>query len=374
MANQGVHPHGGNRAEQQAENPAHDRHWDTLQQCAELTDKCQADSEDRCPGHDFRVVVLGQHHGARHFGVGGIGWAAQQACGGGGNAVTEQRAMQPRLFQVVTPSHAAYSDNAADMFNGRGQGHGDDKQNRLPVELRCCEVRQGKPGGRSDLGGVDDAKVERQRKTYQDAGNDRHQTENPFTEDRHDQCGQQRWHRDQHGGLVVDQFGAVFCPAHCHMCGNRGHCQTDRNNHRANHHWWQQAINETGALNFYGEAKEGVHETGCHYAAHGRGEAELALGENDGGNEGETRSQKDRHLAPGNDLEQQSPETRREQRDVRVQACNQRHQHQRAKGHEEHLRARNNLAPERVVELVLHVMRPFAWCRRSCRRHRPSPE
>ena len=172
----------------------------------------------------------------------------------------------------------------------------------------------------------------------------------------------------------MNQLGAIFRAAHGHMRRNRRHRQADRDNHRANHHGWQQAVNKTGALELYRETEKGVHETGCHHAAHGRGQAELTLGENDRSNESETRSQKDRHLAPGHDLEQQSPETRREQRNVRVQACNQRHQHQRAKGHEEHLRARDDLAPERVVELVLHVKCPFAWCRRSCRRHRPGPE
>lgn len=44
-----------------------------------------------------------------------------------------------------------------------------------------------------------------------------------------------------------------------------------------------------------------------------------------------------------------------------------------AKCHEEHLRARNDLAPERVVEAVLHGQASFAWCRRSCHRHRPGP-
>ena len=43
-------------------------------------------------------------------------------------------------------------------------------------------------------------------------------------------------------------------------------------------------------LKYAPPTEKGVHETGCHHAAHGRGQTELALGENDRGNESETRS------------------------------------------------------------------------------------
>ena len=51
----------------------------------------------------------------------------------------------------------------------------------------------------------------------QHTGDDGHQTENPFTEYSHDQGGQQCWHRDHHGRLIVNQLGAIFSAAHGHV-------------------------------------------------------------------------------------------------------------------------------------------------------------
>ncbi|EGH46909.1 hypothetical protein PSYPI_33323, partial [Pseudomonas syringae pv. pisi str. 1704B] len=112
------------------------------------------------------------------------------------------------------------------MLDGRGQSDRDNEQNRLPVEFRCSEVRQGQPGGVSDFFGIDHTKVERQREAHQHAGDDRHQTENAFAEHRHDQRGQQGGHRNQHGGLIRNQLHAIAGLAHRHVGCNRGHGQT----------------------------------------------------------------------------------------------------------------------------------------------------
>ncbi|MNT37633.1 hypothetical protein D3C72_1737790 [compost metagenome] len=147
--------------------------------------------------------------------------------------------MQAGLLQVVATGHATHGNHAADVFDGRGQGHRNDEQNRLPVEFRRGEVRDRKPWRCGNLRGINDTEIERHGKTDQHAGNDRHQAEDAFTEHRHDQCGQQCRHRDQHRGLVMDQFRTVASLAHRHVGGNRRHGQADGNDHWTNHHRWQ---------------------------------------------------------------------------------------------------------------------------------------
>ncbi|MNZ36863.1 hypothetical protein D3C78_542960 [compost metagenome] len=245
------------------------------------------------------------------------------------------------------------------MFDRRGQGDRYDEQDGLPVERWCGEIRDLKPRRGGNLGGIDHAKGERQGKPYQHPGNDRHQAEDAFAKYRDDQGGEQRRHGNQHGGLVRHQYRAVTALAHGHVGRDRCHGQADGDDHRADHHGWQHAVDEAGAFDLHHQAHEGVHEACGHHAAHGLGQAELAFGEDDRSNEGKARGQEYRDLTAGDQLEQQGADTRGEQRDVRVQAGDQRHQHQRAKCHEEHLRARNDLAPERVVEAVLHGQASF---------------
>ncbi|MNH10809.1 hypothetical protein D3C79_702990 [compost metagenome] len=267
--------------------------------------------------------------------------------------------MQARLFQVIATGHTTDGNHATDMLDRWCQGNRNNEQDRLPVERRCREVWQGQPRGGGNLGGIDHAEVERQSKANQHASNNRNQAEDAFAEHCDDQGGQQRRHRDQHRRAVGQQLGTVTGFAHGHVGGNRRHGQADRNNHRADDYRRQQAIDKTGAFDFHRQAEERVDKTCRHHPAHGLSQAELTLGKNDRGNEGKARSQKYRDLTPGHYLKQQSSQTRSEQRDVRVKAGDQRHQHQRAKGDEEHLRAGDDLAPERVVELLLHAQASF---------------
>src|SRR5471032_1300051 len=57
--------------------------------------------------------------------------------------------------------------------------------------------------------------------------------------------------------------------------------------------------------------------------------------------------------------EQQRAQASGKQCDVWIKTCDQRHQHQRAKCYEEHLCARQDLAPKRVVEIILHAHASF---------------
>ncbi|MCY1174543.1 hypothetical protein D9M73_147490 [compost metagenome] len=281
--------------------------------------------------------------------------------------------MQAGRLQVVAAGHAAHGDHAADVFDGRSQRHRDDEQDGLQVELRRDEVRQFQPGRGGDLRGVHHAEPEGQGKTHEHAGDDRHQAENALAEHGDDQGGQQRRHGDPHGGGVGDQLGAVTGLAHGHVGGDGGHGQADGNDHRADHHRRQQAVDEAGAFDLHRQAEEGVDEARGDHAAHGRGQAELALGENDRGDEGEARRQEHRHLAPGDDLEQDRPQAGREQRHVRVETGDQRHQHQGAEGHEQHLCTRQYRAPERIVELLLHGHASFCLVPKILSPASPSP-
>ncbi len=339
MADHGIEPDGCDRAEQQTEDATHHRHRNALQQGAELADEGQGDGEHRSPGHDLRVVVLGQHHRAGHLGVGSVGRSAEQAGCRRGDAVTQQRAVQARCLQVVPSRHAAHRDDPADMLDGRRQGHGHDEQDGLPVEGRGGEVGQFQPGRRCNLRRVDHPESERQGKTHQHAGDDRHQAEDAFAEHGYDQRRQQGRHGNQHGGAVGQQHATIASLAHRHVGRDRCHGQADGDDHRADHHRGQHTVDEACALDLHHQAHEGVDEPGGHDATHGFCQTELALGENDRGDEGKARCQENRHLTPGHQLKQQGAKACGEQRDVRVQAGNQGHQHQRAKCHEEHLRA-----------------------------------
>ena len=281
--------------------------------------------------------------------------------------------MQAWLLQVIATGHATHGNHAANVLDRRGQCHWNDEQNRLPVELGRGEVRQGEPWRCSNFRCVDHAEIERHGKAHQHAGNDRHQTEDAFAEHRHDQRGQQRRHGNHHRRLIVDQLAAVAGLAHRHVRGNRRHGQADGDDHRTDHYRRQQTVNEAGAFDLHSQAEEGVDETGRHHPAHGRGEAELALGEDDRRDEGEARREEHRHLTPGDDLEQDRPQTRGKQCHVGVQAGDQRHQHQGAEGHEQHLRAGQHRAPERIVELLLHGHASFCLVPKILSPASPSP-
>nr|GFD12783.1 hypothetical protein [Tanacetum cinerariifolium] len=180
------------------------------------------------------------------------------------------------------------------------------------------------------------------------------QAEDAFAEHRDDQCRQQRCHRDRDSRVVRNQLSrAVTGSAHRHVGGNGCHRKANGNNHRSDHHRRQKPIDETRAFDLHGQAQEGVDEAGRHHTAHGRCEAELALGKNDRGNEGEAGGQEYRHLTACHQLKAQRAQTCGEECDVRIEASDQRHQDQRAEGHEEHLRARQYGAPEWIVKLVL---------------------
>src|SRR5690606_6245496 len=89
MADQRTQADHGDGTVQQSENAAHYRHRDAQQCRAELADEGQDDSEYGRPGHDLRVVVLGQHHRTGYLGIGGVGWAAEQAGRRSGQAIAQ---------------------------------------------------------------------------------------------------------------------------------------------------------------------------------------------------------------------------------------------------------------------------------------------
>ncbi|MNE37448.1 hypothetical protein D3C80_1312980 [compost metagenome] len=102
----------------------------------------------------------------------------------------------------------------------------------------------------------------------------------------------------------MNQLTAVAGLAHGHVGGNRRHGQANGNDHRADDHRWQQAVDETSTFDLHCQAQERIDKACGHDSAHGRGKAELAFGENDRGDKGKARGQEHRDLTTGDQLEQ----------------------------------------------------------------------
>ena len=265
--------------------------------------------------------------------------------------------MQAGLLDEVLAGHRADGHHAADVFDGRCQCHRQHVEDGPPVEFRRDEVRQGQPGRGGNAGGVDDAEGGGQGAADHDAGQNRHQAEQPASQRGDQQRGNQRAHRDDDGGGVGN--GIVAAAAHGHAHCDRRQRQADGDDHRGDDHRRQQAVDEAGAAQFHRQAHQDVDDAGGDDAAQHRRQADFALDGHDRRDEGEARCQEHRHFTAGHQLEQQGADAGGKQRHVGVHAGQQRHQYQGAEGHEQHLRAGDSLAQDRVLVGVAHAQLSF---------------
>ncbi len=268
--------------------------------------------------------------------------------------------MQSRFLDEVVTRHATDGDHTANVLDGWSEGHGNHEQDCAQVKFRGDEVGHRQPGRGCDTGGVDHAEGERQPITHGHAGEDRHQTEQAFAQHGDQEGGQQCRHGDQHGRFIRHQLGAAVTGlAHRHVDGHWRQRQTDGDDDRGDHHRRQQPVDECRALQAHRKTEQYINQAGRHHATEYRRQAELTLGCDDRRDEGKARRQEYRHLALGHQLEQQRADSRGEQRHVGIHPGNQWHQHQGAKGHEQHLRAGQRLAPERLIHGLRHAQTSF---------------
>ncbi len=177
-----------------------------MQCCAEFANESQNNGDAGSPPHDLGVEILGEHNGAGDFRVGGVGRSSKHGGGAGGQTVTQQGAVQARLFQVVLSGHVADGQHVTDVFNGRRNGDRDHEQHGAPAELRRNKVGNGEPGGFPDWRGIHDTGKRGEDVAGYNAEHDRNQPENAFRPDRHDDGYGQRDHGDPDGSVVGNQL------------------------------------------------------------------------------------------------------------------------------------------------------------------------
>src|SRR5690554_4017226 len=199
---QGVQTHGSDGAKQQAEDAAHHGNGNRLESRTELAYKGQQNRAYRCPGHHPGIEVLGQYHGAGHFRVGRIGGTAHHGRGGSRQTISQEGAVQAGLLDEVLAGDRADHHYIPNMFDHRGNGDRNHKQDGGPLKGGGDEVRHGQPGSCSDLGGVYDAEREGQAIADGHAEQDGQQSEDTPSQNRDDDGREQ-------GGTGNDQRSAI---------------------------------------------------------------------------------------------------------------------------------------------------------------------
>src|SRR5690606_12076973 len=270
---QGVQTHGSDGAKQQAEDAAHHGNGNRLESRTELAYKGQQNRAYRCPGHHPGIEVLGQYHGAGHCRVGRIGGTAHHGRGGSRQTISQEGAVQAGLLDEVLAGDRADHHYIPNMFDHRGNGDRNHKQDGGPLKGGGDEVRHGQPGSCSDLGGVYDAEREGQAIADGHAEQDGQQSEDTPSQN-----------RDDDGR---EQGGTIAGVAHGHVGGMGRQAQTDHHNDRANDHRWQQAVDKVGSPKSDQPCKEHVEDARSNQATEGGRESELGVRIQDGGDEGE---------------------------------------------------------------------------------------
>gem|GEM_PF-2251680 len=330
--------------------PPTDRYRDGLQEGAELADKGQQDGGDRGPGHDAGVEDLGQGHSAGDFGVGGVGRAAEDRGQGGGQAVAQQRAVDARVLQIVLAGDGADGQDVAEVLDGRGDGHGHDEQDGLQVPGGQGEVRPGDPGRGRDLLHGDQAEERGQHVAEDDADDDRDELDEALGPQADQYGHQQRQHGDDQGRILGHEHGrAVAGLAQGHVHRHRREDEADDHDHRAGDDGRQDLLQHAYAVFLDEQAQDHVDHAGRGQAAERAGDAPGLGAVDHGRDEGKRGGQEDRHLALGDELEQEGARAGGEQGHAGVEAGQERHQDQGAEGHEEHLGAKHAVSEAEAV-------------------------
>ena len=350
--------------EEQHEDAAHDRRGDGGKHRAQLADEGQADGPDGRPGHDRRVVGLRQGDSAGDLRIGGVGRPAEEGGHGGGDAVAQHGVLNAGVLHIVPAGDRADGDDIAEMLDGRGQRHRQHVENSLPAELREGEMRHGEPWRLDDGREVDDlvtghghddgGEVAGDR-----AGEDGNDAEDALALDGHQNGGQQRYGGEEDGGAVIHQLGRpVTRLANGQIDGHRREDEADDHDDRAGDGARQKALQPAAALDAHHGGQGDIDQTGGGQPAQRGGKPPCLGGVDDGRDEGEGRAQEDRHLAARDELKDERAQPCGEQRHGGIEPRQDGHQHQRAKGDEQHLPADEPLTGMKAVfglrEVLVH--------------------
>ncbi len=273
------------------------------------------------------------------------------------------------------------------MLDGRSEGYRYHEENGGPVPLRSHEGGDLDPGGRRNLGEIDEPQEDGKDVPYRYAGENRQQPEDPAGAHGDDGGGEKRYACDQERGVVVDENGlAVTGFAHGHVDGHVGEAEADDHDDRTDHHGRHDAMDELRAAQVNG-GREGEIEKACgEEPPHGGGKPPGLHAVDDRCDEGEGRTEEDGDLTPGAELEDDSAYPGAQKRHAGVEAGKDRHEHQSAEGDKKDLRSGKRLAPDRFFYFghaktslgmedtegtpPLDNSRGATWCRRSCPRRR----
>ena len=273
-----------------------------MQESTEFADESHQNGETGRPGHHHRVVVLGQHHRAGHFAVGGYRRAAEQADDIDRQSVAKQGAVESGRGGEVLAGHRADGQDAANVLDDRRNRHRNHEQDRRQIEFRLAEFRYGQPGRLRHLAEIDDADEQRVEVADGNADQDRHQFQQAPGADRRQHRCQQRDCRSRdrqavgHDLLITGLAGG-------HIDGDLRQSQTDHHHYRANYHRWQQAMDEADTPPFDQRRGDIVKKTGRSQCTEGCRHSPGLYGIDDRRDEGKAGTEVDRYFAAGAQLE-----------------------------------------------------------------------
>ena len=237
------------------------------------------------------------------------------------------------------------------MLDGGGEGDGQHVEDGGHVEngLGKGAFGQGRrpgnlePGGFPDRGEIDDAHGERDEVADDDAAEHGDETEEFLAVHHGGHGGQQRAGGDENGPAV----GGAAVEAARHADGDGRELEADDHDDGAGDDGRQVAVEQFASSDPRHGAEDQIDQSRAEERAGGGAGAELFHRELDGRDECERTGQEDRHGAAGERVEQQRAGAGGEEGDGRIEPRQQRHEHQRAERHEQHLDAQHEFPSRR---------------------------
>src|SRR5512133_883030 len=218
---------GGDNAEEQDADAAHDGHGDAPDEGRQLAGEGHQDGDDGGAADDPHAVDLGDGHDADVLAVGGVGGGAHQARQHVGDAVAQQGAVQAGILHQVLAHDVPGHHQVAHMLRQHHQRRGQDDEDGLQVVGGRVERGHLEPGRQAHRLEVHHAEAEGDHVARDDAQQHGDHRQEPAQEDGgqdgHRQGGQ-RHHQGKPQGHA-EHGGAGGEPGH--VGGHGGQLQAD---------------------------------------------------------------------------------------------------------------------------------------------------
>ena len=359
VVNQNAQTGGADHAVQQERNAADDRAGDGLDESGERADE-RADDGKHCRAADnANRINLGDGHNADVLAVGRGRNRADEAGDHGREVIREQRAVQTGVLEQVAADDLARDELMADVLVRDDEDDRQDDEDRVDVELRRLEVRDGDKAGVQGVNdglGLDDFGND----TRDVAADDRDQNRNGREEAAEHNAaeyrnGQRYEERDDRASrYATTDNTAGFCRRACQF-------KADECNDRAHGCGRKNDADPVGSAFVDDEREDAAARADCDEAAERVLVAPVL--DNDGrrSDKRERGAEVGRRLALGDEDEQQRADTVHEQHDRRVHLEDERHEHGRTE-HRKHMldgqryeQSRRDLVLDLNDSVVLHV-------------------